>query len=120
MPRYRPLLTRGESAIEWIEIWCANPGGKGVQLTPPERAAVYAIFDAGIQEPIEGRLAAFLTLLGLAGPSEFRLETEKELFFRSDVFSVWTAAGSELRGYLCRQGATISCPERKTIWRAVA
>ena len=117
MRRRRPLLTRGEAAIKWLEEWCATPAGKPVQLTPAERATIYATFDAGAREPIDGRLAAFLALLTLAGPSELHLEA---LEIRTDFFSVWAAAGTELRGYLQRRGRSIECRERGTAWTAAA
>ena len=119
MPRRRPLLTRGEEAATWIEDWCVLPGGKPLQLSPAERAKVYGAFDAGVLELIDGPLAAYLTLASLAGPSDLHLPPHADLL-RTDLFSVWNAAGRDLRRYLQRKGAQILCPERGTRWTAAA
>jgi hypothetical protein len=116
MPR-RPL-TRGEQAVVWIETWCITPGGQGVRLASEERATLYKIYDAGLPELAEGRLAAYLSLLHLCGPEA---RTAGELpRFATDIFSLWNAASPELRVHLRRHGDVISCPQLGTVWSAAA
>ena len=118
--------TRGECVAAWIEDFCLTPSGfqKGdrVKLSPEQRITIMRIFDHPDgqlhPEPVDEPLAAFLVLYGLAGFEAPGSRTPPP--FASDLFSVWAAAGWELRAVLRRQGAAIECPELGTRWAAVA
>src|SRR3954468_10625359 len=109
--------TRGDHVTDWIAEFCLVPSGprKGdpAKLTPEQRATVMRIFDHPDgelhPEPVEEPLAAFLVLYGLCGPEAPGSRTPPP--FTSDLFSVWAAAGWELRAVLRRQGAAVTCPE---------
>jgi len=115
-------LTRGERANHWIELYCVTPNREEVQLTPEQRAAVYALYDAGVSAPITGVLAAYLTLLHIAGPEARPVAREpRELLnLQTDVFSVWNAASLRLREHLQRRGDRVVCPGLGTCWPAPA
>lgn len=106
--------TRGETNVAWISKYCHMPSGG--KLTMEEIDIVLRVYDQGADIVITGRLAAFITLLHLCGveatQKDFRPKTQ------TDVFSVWGAAGRELREVLRRDGGAIRCLELQTEWRA--
>ena len=111
--------TRGERAIAWVESWCVR-NGRPARLSPDERSMLYGIFDAGRPtEDIVGPLAAFLVLLHLAGP-EARPHAAVPRLVTVDLFTLWNAAGPELRGFLRRHGQVIACPELNTTYGTAA
>lgn len=124
MPRCRD--TRSERATRWIEDFCLIPTGpaKGdpVRLTAEQRHTVRRIFDDPTgqvhPEPVPEPLAAFLVLFGLCGPEAPGSRVSPP--FASDLFSVWGAAGPQLRAVLRRRGAEVACPELGTAWKATA
>jgi hypothetical protein len=106
--------TRGERNVQWVERYCLYPSGpdKGarVKLTEGERHAIRQIYDGpnGPQDiPVTGPLAAYLALLhtcGIEGKQrDFRPTTTV------DAFTVWNAAGADLRAVLKRKGERIVC-----------
>ena len=106
--------TRGTQAIEWIEQYCLYPSGsrkgKRVVLTDAEQDLIHRMYDGpnGPQDiPVEGALAAYLALLhtcGIEGKQrDFRPTTDV------DAFTVWNAAGPDLRAVLIRKGERIVC-----------
>ena len=114
--------TDGERVIQWIESWCVVPGSREqpVRLTTAERGVIYTIYDAapwlGTSPDINGRLAAFLVLYALVGrPSTHPGAAAGPT---ANLFTVWAAASPDLRGYLERRGATITCPELGRSWAA--
>jgi hypothetical protein len=107
--------TRGEQAISWIESYCRYPSGyrKGglIKLTPTEQHLIRQIYDGPngprADIPVKGALAAYLALLhtcGIEGKQrDFRPTTDV------DAFTVWNAAGPDLRAVLIRKGERIVC-----------
>jgi hypothetical protein len=110
-------LTRGERAIRWIAEWCQAPSGP-VQLSAAERKTLYRIFDADLPDPVDGRLAAFVALLYLAGPEARTGEAAPR--HRVDIFTLWNAASPELRVHLRRHGSTVICDALGTSWSTAA
>jgi hypothetical protein len=118
--------SRGERAIHWIESFCLFPNGpdKGrrVRLLPKQRETVLRIYDgpAGIDiASVSAPLAGYLALLHVCGP-EAVSGASAPPHFAADFFSVWNAAGPELRLVLKRDGQHIVCPELGTRWPAAA
>ena len=90
-----------------------------MQLTFEQRCVVHELFAGGLQPAeVAGPLAAYLVLFSLAGP-EARTGAPAPQF-TIDVFTLWNAAGPELRAYLRRRGETIVCPELGTRWTRAA
>jgi hypothetical protein len=119
-------ISRGERAIHWIEKFCLFPNGpdKGrrVRLLPKQRAAVLRIYDgpAGMDiASVSAPLSGYLALLHVCGP-EAVSGASAPPHFAADFFSVWNAAGPELRVVLKRDGERIICPELGTRWSAAA
>jgi hypothetical protein len=122
----RSLETRGDRVVSWIQEFCLVPTGPGkgdsARLSSEQRATIMRIFDDPSgqvhPEPVAEPLAAYLVLFGLCGPEAPGSHTPPP--FASDPFSVWAAAGRELRAVLRRHGAAIECPELGTRWSAAA
>lgn len=123
MPRAR---TRGQRAACWIEDFCLVPSGfrKGdrATLSLAQRDTIMRNLDHPDgqlhPEPVAEPLAAFLVLYGLAGPEAPGSRSPPP--FASDLFSVWAAAGPQLRAVLRRRGAEVACPELGTTWKSTA
>ena len=115
MPR---AYTQGERAIRWVEQYC-HAHGCPVRLSPGERAVLYRAYDAGLLEPVEGRLGAFLCLYHLCGYGAVD-ESLPQPLYRADVFTVWGSCGDELRRVLRRRGQVIECPALQRRWPAAA
>src|SRR6187455_2709712 len=110
----RRVDTAGEKAVYWIEQYCRDHG-RPVRLSPDERATLYRIYDAALQEPIEGRLGAFLCLYHLAGYGAVDKSRPRPVY-KADIFTVLASCGDELRRVLRRRGSEILCPELGTVW----
>jgi hypothetical protein len=117
--------TRGERNADWIERYCLVPHGpdkgKRVRLTEAEHHIVRQIYDGanGPQDvPVSAPLSAYLALLHLCGPEG------KQHAFRPgvnvDVFTLWNAAGPDLRAVLKRKGESIVCAGLGTSYTAAA
>ena len=117
--------TDGERAVEWIQLYCVQPdgtnAGKKVRLTPPERATLYAIYDApsGPRDDIEltGALAAYVALLHLVG---VKARSPFHPSAKTDSWTLWRAAGPDLRQHLQRVGDAVICKELGTRWPSAA
>jgi hypothetical protein len=104
---------RGAVNLRWIEEYCLYPfgpdQGKRVKLTMVEQHLVRHVYDSFPQQPqVTGPLAGYLTLLHLCGV-EGR-QTDYRPTFDVDVWTIWNAAGPELKEVLQREGANIICP----------
>lgn len=92
-----------------------------MRLTTEQRYTVRMIFDdptGQLTEPVGEPLAAFLVLYGLAGPEAPGSRSPPP--FVSNLFSVWGAAGPQLRAVLRRHGEEVTCPELGTAWKSTA
>ncbi len=67
--------------------------------------------------PVSGPLAAYIALLHVCGPEAVG---DAAAFVESDLFSVWGAAGPELRAVLKREGERVIYPELGTRWPTAA
>ncbi len=61
---------------------------------------------------MSGPLAAYLVLLHVRFEAAKGTTAPPELHM--DIFTLWAAAGTELRQYLKREGSHIVCPELNT------
>ena len=102
--------TRGERNADWIERYCLVPHGpdkgKRVRLTEVEHHIVRQIYDGanGPQDvPVTAPLSVFLTLLHLTGPEGKQRDFRPDV--HADIFSLWNAAGPDLRAFLKRDGS---------------
>jgi hypothetical protein len=119
--------SRGESAIAWIEKYCLYPAGaeRGlrVRLSPQQCAIIRAIYDhpEGRQpHPISSNpLAAYLALLHVCGP-EATMNEEPVPVITTDIFTLWNAAGPDLKAVLKRDAGHVVCPELGTRFPAAA
>jgi hypothetical protein len=112
-------ITRGMRVTSWIEHYCVYPGGaqRGlhVKLTMEQKATLCALYDQREQqEPLRGPLAAYVALLHTCG-IEAR-QNELVPLVDVDLFTVWAAAGPDLRAVLRQQGEHITCPELGTTY----
>jgi hypothetical protein len=110
-------LTRSERAVRWIEKYCVVPSGvergQHVRLTPAQRDAIRAIYDAqNISEVVGEQLAAYLALLHVCGPEALQKEFRPDV--SPDIFTVWNSIGPDLKAVLRRDGEHIVCPELGT------
>ena len=108
--------TQGERAVRWIEQYC-YAHGRRVRLTATERTLLYRVYDAGLLEPVEGRLGAYLCLYHLCGYGALD-ESQPKPPYRADIFTVWNSCGDELRQVLRLRGQSIECPDLQRSWRA--
>jgi hypothetical protein len=114
---------RGAAAIAWIEDYCLYPfglnQGRRVKLTVTEQHAVRNVYENFPDKPlVTGPLAAYLTLLHTCG-----IEAKQRKYcptFETDIWTLWNAAGPELKEVLKREGSTIVCPALGTSHPAVA
>jgi hypothetical protein len=121
MPRKSLTQTRGERAATWIEKYCVLPSGDRVRLSADQRAAICRFYDGPPStEAIAGPLAAYLVLLNLVGPEARPGTAPAPRHVEADLFTLWGAAGPELRAHLRRHGDRIDCPELGTCWLAAA
>jgi hypothetical protein len=106
--------TRAECNVRWIERYCRYPRGYRragfVALTKGERHLLRQIYDGpdGPQSvPVTGALSAYLVLLHTCGIEA----TQKDFMpdVSADIFTIWNAAGPDLRAVLKRKGESIVC-----------
>ena len=69
--------------------------------------------------PVEGTLAAYLTLLHLVGVEAER-QGSPPPWLQTDIFTLTNAMGPRLRQFLHLRGDTLVCPELGTIWPRAA
>jgi hypothetical protein len=95
--------TRGERNARWIEDYCRVPHKRDcrVRLTDAEKHTVCQIYDGAAP------LSAYLTLLHLCGPEGKQKDFRPDV--HADIFTLWNAAGPDLRAYLKRDGARVVC-----------
>jgi hypothetical protein len=110
---------RGDHAIRWIQEYCVMPSGKRVVLSPDDRNLVHAIYDGLKDIPVSGALAAYLTLLHLAGP-EAKQNDFRPNIAPVDLWTLWAAVGPGLRPFLVRKGGSVHCPELGTTYSVAA
>jgi hypothetical protein len=121
------MRSRGYRAIDWIEKYCLYPAGpeRGlrVRLSQQQCAIIRTIYDHpdGRQaHTIDSNpLAAYLALLHVCGPEATRNE-ESVPIVATDIFTVWNAAGPDLKAYLKRDAGHVVCPELGTRFPAAA
>ncbi|WP_440642068.1 hypothetical protein ACSHT2_13935 [Bradyrhizobium sp. PUT101] len=110
--------TRADHAVSWIERFCLSPSGdtrgQQVALTIDEVNTMRRIYDNGERVPVTGRLAAFLSLLHLAGPEALVKDNGPPTDVATNSFTVWSASGPRLRDVLERQGERVVCRELGT------
>src|SRR5215204_4547793 len=103
-------MSRGEHAITWILKFCLQPAGphegRRARLTPLQRETLRRLYSdpSRPQDGVVGELAAYVALLCLCGPASLRRDPPV-----LDSWSIWRAAGPELREVLEREGETIRC-----------
>lgn len=114
--------SRSLRAVNWIEQYCVISGGpeKGqrVRLSQQQRETVRRIYDEQGGDGITGPLAAYLALLHICGPEALQREFLPKI--EADIFSVWGAAGPDLKAVLKRDGGRITCPELGTKYPTAA
>jgi hypothetical protein len=120
-------LSRGDRNAAWVDEFCLMPTGphrgERARLTVAQREMIRRMYDAP-DGPLDlsvtdKELAAWLALLYLCGPeavgtTDFRPGVD------TDIFTLWAAAGPELRAVLKREGERIVCPELGTRYPAWA
>jgi hypothetical protein len=121
--------TLGWGAIRWIQDYCCVPSGPNrgdhVKLTSVEKDMILSIYDA-LPDPRsdlpvdDPTLAAYLTLLHLASKAAAKRETFRPATIDVDVFTVWNAAGPELRQWIERKGESVVCTPLGTSYPPVA
>jgi hypothetical protein len=106
--------TRGQRNATWVERFCVYPNGsdkgKRVRLTDAEHHIVRQIYDGanGPQDvPVTAPLSAYLALLHLTGPEGKQHDFRPDVTV--DVFTLWNAAGPDLRAVLKRKGEHLIC-----------
>jgi hypothetical protein len=115
-----PPQPRWQRAVDWIEKYCISDRGGRVHLCPDEQAQLRQIFELGNPPPADlGRMSAFLALISLCGPEPLR-EVMTPWRLEVDCWSVWRAAGYEVRDVLQRRGESITCDELGTRFPAAA
>jgi hypothetical protein len=121
------VVIRGTRNIRWIDEFGVVPTGphrgERARLTVAQREMIRRMYDAPdgpLDLPVTDKeLAAWLALLHLCGPEavgtpDFRPGVD------TDIFTLWAAAGPELRAVLKREGERIVCPELGTRYPAWA
>jgi hypothetical protein len=119
--------SRGYRAIDWIEKYCLYPAGpqrgQRVRLSPEQCATIRAIYDhPDGRQPMEistNPLAAYLALLHVCG-IEAKRDEEPTPIITTDIFTLWNAAGPDLKAVLKRDAGHVVCPELGTRFPAAA
>jgi hypothetical protein len=119
-------LTRGDSAIMWIEKFCVYPNGaergQHVSLRQGQKEIVRRAYDRPnglVGSRICGHLAAYMALLHVCGPEALRNDDPGPQFY-TDSLQVWAATSPDLKEVLKRDGEAIVCPELGTRYPAAA
>jgi hypothetical protein len=113
---------RGDRNAMWIEKYCLIPSGldrgQRVRLTTEQKYLIRKIYDDGENVPVSAPLSAYLALLHVCGFEAVSGGAPAPC--QADIFTVWGAAGPDLRAVLKREGAAVMCPELGTRHPAAA